>query len=160
MCIARLQSPYTLILLRSISTMSIYSSSIRISQALGVKTFLISDEELLDGLGYLPDSTIPPWNKGKQLEDWDRQKKSISRKRYLDRNPEAKKKLKEFAKKGSINSGIKSSKKYIITFPDGHEEKIVGLKAFCKKHNLNQGNMCSVANGKLKSYKGFHVRFC
>lgn len=49
----------------------------------------------------------------------------------------------------------KLSKTYIITFPDGHQETITNLKQFCFENNLNQGNMCSVASGKLEQHKGF-----
>ncbi|MDD4242770.1 MAG: NUMOD3 domain-containing DNA-binding protein [Bacilli bacterium] len=40
------------------------------------------------------------------------------------------------------------NKSYIITFPDGHEMTIIGLKKFCIEHNLDQGVMANVTNGK------------
>jgi len=140
--------------------MSIYTTSIALSKALGTRPVLIPNDDLLEGLGESSSSPVPPWNKGKKLEDWDRKKKSDSRKLYLKNNPTAREKLLEYGKKGLKKSVEVNSKKYIVTFPDGHEEEIVSLNSFCKKHNLNQGNMSSVANGKLKSHKKFSVRFC
>lgn len=46
-------------------------------------------------------------------------------------------------------------KKYIITDPNGVEYNVVGLKKFCEEHELNIGNMCSVAKGTLKHYKNW-----
>jgi len=48
-----------------------------------------------------------------------------------------------------------NSKEWIITYPDGHEEKIINLNEFCRQHNLDQGNMSRNQNG---SHKGFKAR--
>lgn len=40
------------------------------------------------------------------------------------------------------------SKKYILTFPDKHQETIINLNAYCKLNNLDQGNLVK------GSYKG------
>jgi group I intron endonuclease len=48
-----------------------------------------------------------------------------------------------------------NSKKYIVIFPDGHEEIVFNLSKFCREHNLNQGHLSSVATGKRNSHKGF-----
>jgi hypothetical protein len=53
---------------------------------------------------------------------------------------------------------IKARKAYVITFPDGSEQTIIGIIDFCKKHNLNSGNMLSCASGKQKQCKGFKCR--
>ena len=98
------------------------------------------------------------WNRGKELADWDKEKKSKARKKFLS-DPIEKQKLLARAKMGSETSRKKLSKTYIITFPDGHQETITNLKDFCRKHNLNQGNMCSCASGRLKQHKGFKVSF-
>lgn len=44
-------------------------------------------------------------------------------------------------------------KEYLITDPNGIEYLVKGLKKFCEEHNLHVGNMCSVANGRLKHHK-------
>lgn len=55
-------------------------------------------------------------------------------------------------------SNIKAQKEYIVTFPDGHEEKIKGLREFCRQYGLNNGNMVCCANGRYKQYKGFRCK--
>ena len=50
------------------------------------------------------------------------------------------------------------SKTYEVTYPCGKKEIIVGLKAFCRKHDLHSGNMSSVATGNLGQYKGYDIR--
>ena len=54
---------------------------------------------------------------------------------------------------------ISSTKKYIITYPDGHEETITGLAEFCRRQNLHDGHMINVAKGKAKHHKGFLCRY-
>lgn len=49
------------------------------------------------------------------------------------------------------------SKKWLITFPDGHQETIINLKEFCTNNNLDQGNMVSVSKGRCKQHKRFVV---
>lgn len=51
-----------------------------------------------------------------------------------------------------------NAKSYIITFPDGTEETIHNLKQFATLHNLDHGNLCSVAGGRVRQHKGFKVR--
>jgi hypothetical protein len=51
------------------------------------------------------------------------------------------------------------SKKYIVTFPDGHEEIIINMKEFCKNNNLTPQGMCIVVKGKGKHHKGFKCRY-
>jgi len=75
------------------------------------------------------------WNKGKLLSE------------------ETKNKISE-TKTGKVSY----TKEWIVTFPDGHKEDVDNLAEFCRVHNLNRGNMSSVANGKLKQYKGFTVK--
>lgn len=61
------------------------------------------------------------------------------------------------AKKGSEVERLRNT--YIITFPDGHEEEVIGLVEFGKREGLKGvGNLSSVANGKLKHYKGYKAR--
>ena len=47
--------------------------------------------------------------------------------------------------------------KYLITFPDGHEEIIFNLNKFCRKHNLHVGCMRRIIKGSRKSHKEFKV---
>ncbi len=47
------------------------------------------------------------------------------------------------------------SKEYVVTFPDGHCEVVVGLRQFCKAHNLCNGSMFHVVAGKRAHYKRF-----
>ena len=118
----------------------------------------------LSGLSKIEENEVPkdcfqqpvsPWNKGLKLADWDKEKKSISRKKYLDTSPTAKEEMRR-ANIASIKvNKEKLSKEYIIFYPDGKSEKIKNLNDFCKKNNLNQGNMCSVASGRLDSHKGY-----
>lgn len=46
---------------------------------------------------------------------------------------------------------------WLITFPNGVQEKIFSLTAFCIKHDLSQGNMAQIARGNStrKQHKGF-----
>jgi len=50
------------------------------------------------------------------------------------------------------------SEEYVITFPDGEEKQIKNLAEFCRKHNLNKGNLCSVAHGRRTHHKGFKCK--
>jgi group I intron endonuclease len=49
-------------------------------------------------------------------------------------------------------------KRYVVTSPNGQVHDVVNLKAFCKEHNLNQGHMCGVANGRYSHSKGWIVK--
>jgi hypothetical protein len=56
----------------------------------------------------------------------------------------------------------KNSKTYIITFPDDHEEIIIGLNKFCKENNLDSDTITKVAKigtGRYKQHKGFKCRY-
>jgi hypothetical protein len=92
-----------------------------------------------------------PWNKGKRLTEQDKKKKSIGRKRYLDNNPEAKKKLIEAGKKAAATNAKRRAKTYLVTFPDGSQHTITNLNKFCRENNVNQGNLC--AGRPAKGYK-------
>jgi hypothetical protein len=53
---------------------------------------------------------------------------------------------------------LNQCKKWLIIWPDGHEEQIINLTKFCKENGLDQGNMIRVADGEYKSSKGFKCR--
>jgi hypothetical protein len=48
---------------------------------------------------------------------------------------------------------------YIITFPDGHEEKVYNMAEFCKVHNLTRSAMCLIAKGKAEYHKRYKCRY-
>jgi hypothetical protein len=92
-------------------------------------------------------------------------KMSNIKKKYYKDNPDKKEehsnKLKEFYKNNpeyKILQADKHSKKYLITYPDGHNETIKNLKLFCNLNNLSQAAMGFVANNKQKSHKSFKVQ--
>lgn len=47
------------------------------------------------------------------------------------------------------------SEEYIVTFPNGTKKKIKNLAKFCRRYNLNKGNLCSVAHGRRRHHKGY-----
>jgi predicted GIY-YIG superfamily endonuclease len=48
-----------------------------------------------------------------------------------------------------------NSKRYIITFPDGSIQHILGLAEFCRSNCLNSSSMIGVAKGERLQHKGF-----
>ena len=44
---------------------------------------------------------------------------------------------------------------WIVTNSQGKSFNIVNLRSFCKKNNLDQGNMVKVSQGILKQHKGW-----
>jgi len=50
-------------------------------------------------------------------------------------------------------------KEYTIYGPKGNKNHIINLLDFCRKNNLDQGNMTKVAQGKLKQHKGYKVSY-
>lgn len=61
-------------------------------------------------------------------------------------------------KKGALHP---RAKRYIITFPNGEEIEIIGLKNFCRNNGLSVGAMFQIATGSGHSYrhKGFKCRY-
>jgi group I intron endonuclease len=51
--------------------------------------------------------------------------------------------------------GDKLAKEWIIITPDGEKLTIKNLNQFCRDHQLDQGNMMKVANGKSKHCKQY-----
>lgn len=47
---------------------------------------------------------------------------------------------------------------YIVTFPDGHEERVGDLPEFCKIHNLKSPSMYNVAHGRQTEHNGFKCK--
>ncbi|MCW5317950.1 GIY-YIG nuclease family protein [Nostoc sp. KVJ3] len=52
-----------------------------------------------------------------------------------------------------------NSKNYKIYSPDGQEFIINNMAAFCREYNLNNGNLSSVASGKVKQCKGWRAEY-
>lgn len=44
---------------------------------------------------------------------------------------------------------------YVIIHPDGHQETIIGLRAFCRKHSLDYKTLLDTYKGKQTHHKGF-----
>lgn len=79
----------------------------------------------------------------------------------LKRTCETKRKISDAKKGVEFTAEHKSKisqagkKQYVITHPDGFKEVILGIQDFCRKNNLNVGNMVQVAKGNLVRHKGF-----
>jgi hypothetical protein len=56
-------------------------------------------------------------------------------------------------------SGRGPKRLYVVTFPDGKEELVENLNFFCRKYNLNTGNMCQSARGNVRTCKGYKCRY-
>ncbi|SRR5258707_5561490 len=54
---------------------------------------------------------------------------------------------------------IHHEKEYIITSPDGIEQKISGLAQFCRANKLGRSKMSEVCSGKKSSHKGWKCRY-
>ena len=76
----------------------------------------------------------------------------------LKRSEETKQKMSE-AKKGKKYSqyhidkiAVGHAKEWIITYPDGHEEKITNAAKFCRENNLSKGHLTSGTKGYKAKY--------
>ncbi len=49
-------------------------------------------------------------------------------------------------------------KEWLVIYPDNITKVISNLNKFCKKNNLNQGNMTMVADGKYDNHKGYKCK--
>ena len=61
-------------------------------------------------------------------------------------------------REGVFGKDNNQSKKYIITYKNGSEEVVLGLKHWCKERNLNKGGFYNVMAGSVKTYKGMTIR--
>lgn len=57
-------------------------------------------------------------------------------------------------KKGSLNPYAKT---YLITHPNGYQEKIVSLKLWCETHGLKYNTVFNICVGLGKLHKGFKI---
>ena len=58
----------------------------------------------------------------------------------------------------SVTGQRRTAKSYVIIFPDGHQEQIVGMTEFCRQHGLTPSAMSMVVSGKINQHKGFKAR--
>jgi|TARA_R110000824_G_scaffold223491_2_gene411249 hypothetical protein len=47
---------------------------------------------------------------------------------------------------------------YLVTFPNGKEEVVTNMTAFCKENNLNKSALYGIIRGERKKHKGFKIR--
>jgi len=83
----------------------------------------------------------------KQIESF---KRSVDLKRYS-----------RVSKKNWENAEYrdKIEKKYVITFPDGSERIVKGLRRFCRLYKLNPSNLIGVARKNRSHHKGYKARY-
>src|SRR5258706_717986 len=55
--------------------------------------------------------------------------------------------------------GESRKRTYIVTSPDGVEQVIHGISAFCREHGLNYSCMVYVAQGKYRQHRGWKARY-
>ena len=77
-------------------------------------------------------------------------KQSESMKEYLIEHPQSEEKKRRIA--------ATLSKKWVVVDPNGEEETVVNLKRFARAHNLDNGALAAVADGKRKHHKGWSCR--
>lgn len=51
--------------------------------------------------------------------------------------------------------GASKERDYVVISPDGTEERIRGLRKFCRENNLSQSAMWQVAQGNQRTHKGW-----
>jgi hypothetical protein len=97
---------------------------------------------------------------GKKHTEEAKRKMSIS-KAGIKRKPlteEHKNKLRKLRPHAGINISNGKAMKWIVIFPDNHEEDIINLNKFCRDNNLATGNLYKTVTGEIKRHKGFAIR--
>jgi len=103
-----------------------------------------------------PSASAPPSPKGRTWK-WDEKKKQkITGPGNHRFGKEGSQKQKDSILRGENHP---MATPIILTHPDGAEEYFSYLTAACKKYNLQQPNLRSVALGKRKHHKGFRARY-
>lgn len=59
--------------------------------------------------------------------------------------------------KQSRKQTVQKSKHYIFISPRNTIYDVIGMRQFCRKHNIKQSHVIDVANNKLSNYKGWLV---
>jgi hypothetical protein len=99
-------------------------------------------------------------------------RKILSSKMIGDNNPAKRQDVREKISRNSSKSrtGKKHSdshkeaiakghqKEWIITFPDGHKEKILDLQRFARYNGLSVGNLHGTVTGRLRHTKGYSAQ--
>jgi group I intron endonuclease len=52
-----------------------------------------------------------------------------------------------------------TAKNFIVTYPDGKEERVKGIKEFSRLNDLDSSAMVKCAKGKYKTHKGYRCRY-
>lgn len=92
--------------------------------------------------------------KGRDLGKWQGRK----------HRPESIEKMREAKKHTPMPLGIEAAKvkavsrEYIVTSPEGIEQHVKNLNAFCREQGIVRANLQAVVNGKIKSHKGWKCR--
>ena len=73
-------------------------------------------------------------------------------------SPETIEKLRAAGLANGAATAKRSAKTYIVIDPDGNEQQVTNLSAFCRENGLGKGNMNDCANGKAKHHKGWQCR--
>lgn len=62
----------------------------------------------------------------------------------------------EWCSGGQVQRELRGSKHTLVS-PDGELVEMVGLRAFCREHNLPLKYMSPLCNGKIDQYKGWRL---
>ena len=95
-------------------------------------------------------------NKGKRFGTWTAEsgRKHAESMRGFKHSPETIERIRSLKLEANA-----ASKAFIVTFPDGHEETITNLAAFCRLHDLSVDCMRNIAHGKGQyQHKGWKCR--
>lgn len=95
----------------------------------------------------------PPSLKGVPKTQSHNIKNSLAKKGCL--NPNYGKRPNQVAIDKLIQFNISTRKEYVFISPSNEVVRFKGLAEFCKANNLNQSNMCLVAQGKQNKHKGW-----
>ena len=77
-------------------------------------------------------------------------------------DPEVRAKLMAARKRqGEAKKGVERDvkrKSYVVTFPDGREETVYGMKPWCKRNRHDARSMFRLVKGDIEIYKGMTAR--
>jgi len=99
--------------------------------------------------------------KGENSARWGKKQSEETKKKISEANKgrPAWNKGKKHTQAQIDKSAAGHAKDYIITYPDGHEEKITNLAKWCRENNLHANCLTAVAKGKRKHHHGYKVRY-
>jgi len=76
----------------------------------------------------------------------------------LDVDKLNKKKVAVKKPKAKSTTKRKGKAKFLVTFPDGHTQRIHEIAGFAKEHELQPTHLYKVLSGKLKHHKSFKIK--